>query len=58
LVLNGVGGVVFGWLYWRYGLEWAMIAHFAADMIIQFGAPFVNNIFRGQAPAQSMQQTA
>lgn len=41
LVLNGVGGVVFGWLYWHYGLEWAMLAHFAADMVIQFGAPWV-----------------
>ncbi|MCC6614706.1 MAG: CPBP family intramembrane metalloprotease [Anaerolineae bacterium] len=58
LVLNGVGGIAFGWLYWRYGLEWAMIAHFAADMIIQFGAPVVNSTFRVPAPAQSVQQIA
>jgi membrane protease YdiL (CAAX protease family) len=34
LVLNGIGAVVFGWLYWKKGLESAMIAHFTADIII------------------------
>lgn len=24
---NGIAGVVFGWLYWRYSPEAAMIAH-------------------------------
>lgn len=27
LVLNGLGGMVFGWLYWKDNLETAMIAH-------------------------------
>lgn len=27
LLLNGIAGVVFGWLYWRKGLEIAMISH-------------------------------
>lgn len=27
LLLNGVAGVIFGWLYWRHSLEAAMIAH-------------------------------
>jgi hypothetical protein len=27
LLLNGIAGVVFGWLYWRRSLEAAMIAH-------------------------------
>lgn len=34
LVLNGIGGVVFGWLYWKRGLESAIIAHFSADIIL------------------------
>jgi membrane protease YdiL (CAAX protease family) len=34
IVLNGIGGVVFGWLYWKKGLESAMIAHFSADIIL------------------------
>lgn len=34
LLLNGVGGIVFGWLYWSRGLWTAMIAHFIADIFI------------------------
>jgi CAAX prenyl protease-like protein len=33
LVLNGIGGLVFGWLFWTFGLESAMLAHFFADAI-------------------------
>jgi hypothetical protein len=33
-VLNGIGGIVFGWLYWRNGLESAMTAHFSADIVV------------------------
>jgi membrane protease YdiL (CAAX protease family) len=41
LLLNGIGGVVFGWLYWKKGLESAMIAHFSADLIIYVCLPFI-----------------
>ncbi len=34
IVLNGTAGVVFGVLYRRYGLEWAMASHFAADLVL------------------------
>jgi hypothetical protein len=34
IVLNGAAGVVFGALYRRYGLEWAMASHFSADVVI------------------------
>lgn len=34
LVLNGLLGIVFGWLYWKRGLESAMISHFSADIIL------------------------
>ena len=34
IVLNGVGGIIFGWLYWRKGLESAMISHFSADIVL------------------------
>lgn len=27
IFLNAIGGIVFGWLYWRYSLEAAMVAH-------------------------------
>jgi membrane protease YdiL (CAAX protease family) len=34
IVLNGIGGLVFGWLFWKKGLEVAMIAHFTADIVL------------------------
>lgn len=34
LVLNAGAGIAFGWLYWRRGLEAAMVAHFAADIVL------------------------
>lgn len=34
MLLNTIGGVVFGWLYWRRGLEHAMLAHFCADIVL------------------------
>ncbi|MBS0585322.1 MAG: CPBP family intramembrane metalloprotease [Verrucomicrobia bacterium] len=34
LVLNGIAGVVFGWLYWSRGLWTAIATHFVADFMI------------------------
>jgi membrane protease YdiL (CAAX protease family) len=34
LILNGIAGIVFGWLYWKKGLESAMIAHFTTDIVL------------------------
>lgn len=34
LLLNGIAGVVFGWLYWSRGLWTAIAAHFIADLMI------------------------
>lgn len=34
LVLNGLLGLWFGYLYWRKGLEYAMIAHMSADIFL------------------------
>jgi len=34
IVLNGLLGVVFGWLYWKRGLEAAMVSHFSADIVL------------------------
>ena len=35
LVLNGIAGTVFGYLYWSHGLEAAMIGHMSAHMVMQ-----------------------
>ncbi|MFQ6059014.1 MAG: CPBP family intramembrane glutamic endopeptidase [Anaerolineae bacterium] len=34
LLLNGIAGVLFGWLYWRRGLLAAMVSHFSADIVL------------------------
>lgn len=34
LLLNGIAGVAFGWLYWRKGLESAITAHIFADVLL------------------------
>lgn len=37
--LNGVGGLLFGWLYFSQSLEGAMLAHFAADVVLHVVGP-------------------
>ncbi len=41
LLLNGIGGLAFGWLYWRRGLEMAMLAHFCADLALHVAIPLI-----------------
>lgn len=41
ITLNGIAGITFGYLYWKRGLEAAMIAHFTGDFIVYvIGASF------------------
>lgn len=39
VVLNGLGGLVFGWFYWTFGLESAMVSHFSADIVLHVLTP-------------------
>lgn len=41
IIINGAAGVVFGWLYFSFGLESAMMAHFSADVILHAFVPLV-----------------
>ena len=34
MMLNGLAGIAFGLLYWRYGLIASMLSHFIADLVI------------------------
>lgn len=36
---NALAGLAFGWLYWKHGLEHAMLAHFCADLVLHVAAP-------------------
>jgi hypothetical protein len=35
IVLNSLGGLAFGWLFWTFGLECAMLAHFLTNVILK-----------------------
>ena len=39
VLLNGVAGVIFGILYWRRGIEAAILAHFATDIVLKAIVP-------------------
>jgi len=41
LVLNGIGGLILGWLFWTFGLETAMLAHFITDVILYTLLPII-----------------
>jgi len=41
IVLNGIPGTIFGYLYWKRGLESSMRAHFSADLIVHVILPLV-----------------
>jgi hypothetical protein len=41
VVLNALGGLVFGWLYWKRGIEMAILGHFSADIVLHVLAPLV-----------------
>lgn len=42
IALNAIAGLAFGWLYWRRGIEMAMLGHFSADIVLHVLAPLVS----------------
>jgi membrane protease YdiL (CAAX protease family) len=34
MLLNSLLGIAFGFLYWQWGLEYAMLSHFCADIVL------------------------
>jgi len=49
IVLNGIAGIIFGWLYWQYGLAAAMLSHFSADIILHVISPMVTQYLKSGA---------
>lgn len=41
LVLNGIGGLIFGWLFWTFGLKSAVLAHILGDIFRHSLIPFI-----------------
>lgn len=44
LIINGIGGIVFGALFVYLGLEFAIIAHFTADITLHVIGPFIAEV--------------
>ena len=45
IILNGIGGIIFGWLYWKKGLEAAILSHFSTDIVLHVITPFIASLF-------------
>lgn len=43
IILNTLGGTLFGWLYWKRGILAAMIAHFGANVVLHVIPAFLLN---------------
>ena len=41
LIGNSIGGIIFGWLYWKKGLESAFIAHIFAHVVMVLAEPLM-----------------
>ncbi|WP_426450775.1 CPBP family intramembrane glutamic endopeptidase [Paenibacillus sp. S-38] len=41
LILNGLLGIWFGYLYWKKGLEYAMVSHMSADLFLHVVFPSI-----------------
>jgi hypothetical protein len=39
VALNGIGGLLLGWVYWRWGLLLAILCHAAGDVVVQSLGP-------------------
>jgi hypothetical protein len=41
IIHNGVPGVVYGWLFWTFSMESAMLAHASADVVLKVLIPLI-----------------
>jgi hypothetical protein len=41
LVINSMGGLVYGWMYWKKGLESAILVHFSTDVVLHVILPVI-----------------
>ena len=37
MILASLLGIAFGWLFWKLGIEWAILAHFTYDAVVSAG---------------------
>ena len=39
VALNAIAALVMAWVFWRWGLPYAILAHLAGDLVVQTGGP-------------------
>jgi len=42
VLLNGIYGTLFGYIYWKRGLESSMVSHFTSDLLVHVLLPFLS----------------
>jgi hypothetical protein len=55
LVLNGLIGIVFGWIFWTNGLVATMVAHFCADIVLHVLSPYILKPIQSKSDMTSIQ---
>jgi hypothetical protein len=58
LLLNGIPGVMCGYLYIKYGLESAMLLHFSLDILLHLIAPPISRRLANALPPEPTAQPA
>ena len=43
ILLNGIYGTLFGYLYWKRGLESSMMSHFTSDLLVHVILPIMGS---------------
>ena len=41
VLLNGVAALLLAWVFWRWGLPYAILTHLAGDLVVQIGGPAI-----------------
>ena len=41
VLLNGVAALLLAWVFWRWGLPYAILTHLAGDLVVQTGGPAI-----------------
>jgi hypothetical protein len=44
VLLNALVGLLTGTLFWKYGLEHAMLAHLCADLVLHVAVPLAASL--------------
>ena len=54
IMLNGVAGIAFGWLFWQYGLEVAKVGHLWGDILRHGLGPLLMGQVYKNAPKEPL----